>query len=94
MRRMPLIVALDKDQDGKLSLQEVEAAPLSLARLDEDRSGNLTVEELVPRFGGFGGPGPGGRPPKSSSSSGSAAGAMLAVVTLGSAAGESLKVLR
>ena len=62
--------ALDTDKDGKLSAEEIKAAPEALKKLDANKDGKLSAEELGwpprmaggPRGGGpFGGPGgPGG----------------------------------
>jgi Ca2+-binding EF-hand superfamily protein len=41
--------ALDTDQDGKLSAQELQAAPHSLLKLDRNQDGQLTPDELLPR---------------------------------------------
>lgn len=63
-QRMPLMVALDADQDGSISAAEIENAPKALVKLDKDGDGALSSEELRPdlaamaREGGF----PGGRP--------------------------------
>ncbi len=61
---IPLIAALDPDSDGEIRADEIRQATASLATLDADGSGTLTGDELLPRFGGRGGPGRGqGRPP-------------------------------
>lgn len=63
-RRLPLMMALDADQDGSLSATEIENASKALAKLDKDGDGVLSAEELRPDFaamareGGF----PGGQP--------------------------------
>ena len=60
----PLLAALDADRDGEIGPEEIRQATASLATLDGDGSGSLTGDELLPRFGGRGGPGRGqGRPP-------------------------------
>lgn len=70
MRAMPVLAALDADQDGKISKAEIENATAALKKLDKNNDGDLTQEEMRPDFaamggrggpgGGFGGPG-GGR---------------------------------
>jgi predicted O-methyltransferase YrrM len=45
----PLLTALDKDGDGKLSAAEIAAAPQTLATLDRDADGALSATELTPR---------------------------------------------
>ncbi len=54
--------ALDKDRDGELSPEELEAAPAALKGLDKNADGKLAADEALPQFnfgGGFPG-GPGG----------------------------------
>ena len=64
IRMHPVLSALDADEDGIISAQELKNAPKVLAKLDKNKDGQLTREELRPAFGGgrgFGGPGgPGG----------------------------------
>ena len=60
MRMFPVMAALDADADDILSAAEIGAAPAALATLDTDGSGVLSPEELLPRFGGRPGGGPGG----------------------------------
>jgi hypothetical protein len=64
------MVALDADEDGELSAEEIENAVVALKKLDKDNDGTLSREELRPQFGpggpggpGAGGPGPGGPGP-------------------------------
>ncbi len=59
---MPLMVALDADQDGELSTKEIEGAVAALKTLDKNKDGKLSADELRPAFaeGGRGG-GPGER---------------------------------
>lgn len=64
--RFPLMVALDADEDGEISAEEIENAVEALKGLDKDEDGKLSREELRVEFRGFGGPGgrfggPGGR---------------------------------
>ncbi|MGH7169904.1 MAG: CotH kinase family protein, partial [Gemmataceae bacterium] len=64
----PVLEAADKDKDGKLTKEEMNAAVKALfAKLDKDHKGELNQEvlaeginKLMPRPRGFGGPG--GRP--------------------------------
>ncbi len=62
---LPLVTSLDADRSGEIEANEIDSASDSLATLDTDGSGNLTENELMPRFGRFGGagggPGGGGR---------------------------------
>lgn len=64
----PLFAALDTDRDGKISSDELEAAPKSLKSLDKNEDGELTDDELRPPLPPQGdkpqGPPPGGKPPK------------------------------
>lgn len=60
----PVMVALDTDKDGTLSVSEIENAAKSLLTLDKDGDGVLSTEEIRPRMpeGFAGGQGfPGGR---------------------------------
>lgn len=71
----PVLTAVDKDKDGKLSKDEMNAAIKTLfAKLDKDHKGELNqdaltegINKLLPRPPGFGRPGapgaPGGPPP-------------------------------
>ena len=43
-----LVQALDSNQDGKLSLEEIEAAVAILKGLDQDGNGELTSDEFGP----------------------------------------------
>ncbi len=63
LRRIPVLAALDPDGDGEISPEEIRQASASLATLDADGSGTLAGDELLPRFGGRGGPGRGQGPP-------------------------------
>ncbi len=63
----PLLDALDVNQDGKLSKEEIEGAVAALRKLDKNQDGKLSREEIGwPPAGmgrrGRGGPGP-ARPP-------------------------------
>lgn len=51
--------ALDRDGDGTLSPEEIEAAPEALNKLDKDGDGRLTLAEVMPPGGpGLGPPSP------------------------------------
>ena len=52
LRRLPAFRALDTDDDGDLSAGEIDAAPESLASLDDDGDGRLSGDELRPRQDG------------------------------------------
>ena len=43
LRRLPAFGALDTDEDGEVSAGEIDAAPESLASLDDDGDGRLSV---------------------------------------------------
>lgn len=59
MQRMdPVTSALDTDQDGAISAQEMQGAAVALAKLDRNGDGQLTEDEVRPNFGGRGGPRP------------------------------------
>ncbi len=62
MRMLPIMSALDVDQDGVLSAKEIRKAAVSLRTLDANKDGDLSEDEMRPAFGGPGGPGggPGG----------------------------------
>ena len=55
--RMPLMLALDADQDGSISATELEDASKALAKLDKDGDGALSPEELRPDFSDMAGEG-------------------------------------
>ena len=52
LRSLPAFRALDIDDDGEISAGEVDAAPASLASLDDDGDGRLSRDELRPRRDG------------------------------------------
>jgi len=60
----PVIKALDDDQDGVISAEELKNAGAALAALDQNKDGKLTEEEIRPQGpgGGPGERGPGGPP--------------------------------
>ena len=49
MRRMPVLSALDRNHDGKLSESEIDQAADSLRRVDRNGDGQITREEMRPR---------------------------------------------
>jgi Ca2+-binding EF-hand superfamily protein len=62
MRMDPVFRALDADQNGEISQQEWTSAPAALAKLDKNRDGQLSADEVRPGFPGGGGDGrPAGR---------------------------------
>ena len=62
MMMLPIIVALDANKDGEISKEEINNASAALQKLDKDKNGKLTEDELRPDFGRRGGDrrGPGG----------------------------------
>lgn len=63
----PVVEAIDKNNYGIISAEELKNSQASLTALDENKDGEISGEELMPKFlrggpGGFGGPGggPGG----------------------------------
>lgn len=66
---MPLMKALDADQDGTISASEIQNASKALASLDKNNDGSLTADELRPDLSAMAGgaersgqPGAGGGP--------------------------------
>lgn len=68
----PWLAIFDADSDGVLSSDEIKNASAALLKLDRNKDGRLTVDEVVPTGGPAGGPpmggpqgqfGPGGRGP-------------------------------
>lgn len=68
MRNSPVFRALDADEDGQLSVSEIENASKSLLKLDKNGDGILSAEEMrpdpaqLPQFAGPNGPGRPGAP--------------------------------
>jgi Ca2+-binding EF-hand superfamily protein len=60
LRMLPVMAALDADEDGDISSEEIANATAALKTLDKNKDGKLTEDELRPNFGGPGGPGFGG----------------------------------
>ena len=52
LRSLPLVIALDTNSDGVISNSEIESATKSLRKIDKNKDGQLTVEELRPSFSG------------------------------------------
>ena len=52
MRMLPIMVALDADGNGEISTVEIKGAASALQKLDKNKDGKLTQEELRPSFGG------------------------------------------
>ncbi|MFN9853259.1 MAG: hypothetical protein ACK57P_15695 [Planctomycetota bacterium] len=48
MRNLPVIKALDVDEDGQLSATEIENASKSLMKLDKNGDGVISSEEMRP----------------------------------------------
>ena len=55
MRMFPVMVALDSDGNGEISSEEIKGAVAALKKLDKNKDGKLTEDELRPSFGGRGG---------------------------------------
>ena len=49
LSRFPILRALDVNQDGEITSDEMELAAQRLSRLDRNRDGKLSRDELVPR---------------------------------------------
>jgi Ca2+-binding EF-hand superfamily protein len=66
MRMLPVIKALDKDEDGTISAEEIANASAALKTIDKNGDGAITMEEMRPDFaamrGGRPGDGPEGGP--------------------------------
>ena len=55
MRMFPVMAALDTDGNGEISESEIKGAVAALKKLDKNKDGKLTEDELRPSFGGRGG---------------------------------------
>ena len=55
MRMFPVMTALDSDGNGEISPEEIKGAVAALKKLDKNKDGKLTADELRPNFGGRGG---------------------------------------
>jgi EF hand len=60
MRMLPVMAALDADQNGEISSDEIAKATQALKTLDKNSDGKLTMEEIRPNMDGML---PGGRRP-------------------------------
>ena len=65
LRMFPVMAALDSDGNGEISSEEIKGAVAALKKLDKNKDGKLTEDELRPNFGGRGGSqgGPSGQRP-------------------------------
>ena len=61
MRMLPVMAALDADQNGEISSDEIAKATQALKALDKNSDGKLTIEEIRPNMEGML---PGGRRPE------------------------------
>ncbi len=61
MRFVPITRALDADQNGEISADEIANASTVLKSLDKNGDGKLTADELLPQGPPPGGPGQGGQ---------------------------------
>jgi len=59
----PILAALDTNNDGEISAEELSGAAAALKKLDKNRDGQIADQELIPDFGPGGFPFPGGGPP-------------------------------
>ena len=57
MRFNPIFQALDTDEDGELSKSEIKNAAKSLRKLDKNKDGQITADEVRPNFPQGRGPG-------------------------------------
>ena len=55
MRMFPVMSALDSDGNGEISSEEIKGAVASLKKIDKNKDGKLTEDELRPNSGGRGG---------------------------------------
>ena len=52
MPPFPVLLALDADRDGTISAKEIAGASAALKKLDKNKDGKLTEDEMRPKFGG------------------------------------------
>ncbi|MBS32969.1 MAG: hypothetical protein CMO68_00995 [Verrucomicrobiales bacterium] len=50
MRVLPIMTALDADGNGEISAEEIENAVAAIRKVDKNKDGKLTAEELRPNF--------------------------------------------
>ena len=55
LRMFPVMTALDSDGNGEISSEEIKGAVVALKKLDKNKDGKLTEDELRPNFSGRGG---------------------------------------
>jgi peroxiredoxin len=55
LRMFPVMAALDSDGNGEISSEEIKDAVAVLKKLDKNKDGKLSNDELMPNFGGRGG---------------------------------------
>ena len=55
LRMFPVMIALDSDGNGEISSEEIKGAVVALKKLDKNKDGKLTEDELRPNFSGRGG---------------------------------------
>ena len=55
LRMFPVMTALDSDGNGEISSEEIKGAVAALKKLDKNKDGKLTEDELRPNSGGRGG---------------------------------------
>jgi len=49
---LPVLRALDADEDGEISADEIKNATAALGKLDKNGDGKLTRDEVLPPFAG------------------------------------------
>ena len=52
MRAMPVHAVLDANESGEIDATEITNAAAALQKLDGNKDGKLTSDEVTPRFGG------------------------------------------
>jgi outer membrane protein assembly factor BamB len=60
MQFMPVLVALDADQNREISADEINGSPAAIETMDKNQDAKISEDELRPEFGNRGG-GPGGQ---------------------------------